>query len=839
MTKWRENLMKKSLLALMLAIALVSLTACGSKVKEPEATATPVVTEAPTAEPTEEPTAEPTEAPTAEPTEEPTAEPTEAPTAEPTEAPTAEPTEAPTAEPTAVPTEAPTAEPTEVPTAEPTEAPTAVPTEAPTAVPTEAPTAEPTAVPTEAPTAVPTEAPTEAPTAVPTEAPAATEEPAAEEAALTLSDDVLASAYNGAVTVLKSEIQDEYDQMLSQYVAYYAQYGYSVDEYDTELQASVAQETVQTKLSTSIVHHYAAQNGYELTEEKKTELAAQVKTALDNTREYLESYLSASGFTGDELNAAVEEQMAQAGYTEETLMDSAELNDVLNFLYERATADVTVTEDEVKAAFDEKVAKQKESYASVDAFVNDYVNESDILYTPENVRLMECIFVASVEGEATEDEATADEATADEATADEATVSEATAGEAADIASLTGYAKAKAIAAAIAGGADFEETMKAYTEDGSTEEQMLRGYPVAENSTTYGEAFMAGAMALEHVGDVSDVIVTDYGYFILRYAKDLESGEADFEARKETETEETLTNKKNDAYSAFIDTILDEADIQVGDLSQMYHVYVGEAVEATVAYASVNADAKLLDMPGGDAVADMKAGASVDILGSIDADGKTYSFVAVPGTEIKGYVGADMLDEMAEDAALAVDNAALVTRVEQIDKNPTFTIAMNDGSLIYGELYPEKAPESVGNFVSLANGSFYDGLTFHRVISGFMIQGGDPNGDGTGGPGYAIRGEFSSNGVENDLSHVRGVLSMARSSANDSAGSQFFIMHADSDYLDGNYAAFGMVLGGLDTVDVIASVPTDSNDKPRTEQVMRTVYVETYGKTYTFTKLED
>ena len=778
--------MKKSLLALMLAIALVSLTACGSKVKEPEATATPVVTEAPTAEPTEEPTAEPTEAPTA------------------------------------VPTEAPTAVPTEAPTAEPTEAPTAVPTEAPTAVPTEAPTAEPTAV------------PTEAPTAVPTEAPAATEEPVAEEAALTLSDDVLASAYNGAVTVLKSEIQDEYDQMLSQYVAYYAQYGYSVDEYDTELQASVAQETVQTKLSTSIVRHYAAQNGYELTEEKKTELAAQVKTALDNTREYLESYLSASGFTGDELNAAVEEQMAQAGYTEETLMDSAELNDVLNFLYERATADVTVTEDEVKAAFDEKVAKQKESYASVDAFVNDYVNESEILYTPENVRLMECIFVASVEGEATEDEATADEATADEAT-----MAEATADEAADIASLTGYAKAKAIAAAIAGGADFEETMKAYTEDGSTEEQMLRGYPVAENSTTYGEAFMAGAMALEHVGDVSDVIVTDYGYFILRYAKDLESGEADFEARKEIETEETLTNKKNDAYSAFINTILDEADIQIGDLSQMYHVYVGEAVEATVAYASVNADAKLLDMPGGDAVADMKAGASVDILGSIDADGKTYSFVAVPGTEIKGYVGADMLDEMAEDAALTVDNTALVTRVEQIDKNPTFTIAMNDGSLIYGELYPEKAPESVGNFVSLANGSFYDGLTFHRVISGFMIQGGDPNGDGTGGPGYAIRGEFSSNGVENDLSHVRGVLSMARSSANDSAGSQFFIMHADSDYLDGNYAAFGMVLGGLDTVDVIASVPTDSNDKPRTEQVMRTVYVETYGKTYTFTKLED
>ena len=768
--------MKKSLLALMLAVALVSLTACGNQEKAPEATATPVVTEAPTAEPTEEPTAEPTEAPTAEPTEEPTAEPTEEPTAEPTEEPTAEPTAEAAAQ------------------------------------------------------------SGENAAAVVTEEAAATED---EAPALTLSDDVLASAYNGAVTVLKSEIQDEFDQMLTQYVAYYAQYGYSVDEYDTELQASVAQETVQSKLSTAIVRHYAAQNGYELTEEKKAELLAQVQTTLDNTREYLESYLSAYGYTGDELTAAVEDQLAQAGYTEESLMESAELNDVLNFIYEKATADVTVTEEEVKEAFDAKVAEQKETYADVDSFINDYVNENEILYTPENVRLMECIYIAKVDGEATEDEATADEATPAEATAAEATIDEATADEAVDIASLTGYAKAKAIVAAVAGGADYEEAMKAYNEDSSTEEQMMRGYPVAEGCTLYGDGFVDGALALEHVGDVSDVIETDYGYFILRYAKDLEAGEADFETRKDAQTEETLTNKKNDAYSTKINAILDGADMQIGDLSVLYHVYVGEAVEATVAYASVNADTKLLDMPGGDAVADVKAGASVDILGSIDADGKTYNFVAVPGTETKGYIGADELNEMAEDAALAVDNTALVSRVEQIDKNPTFTIAMNDGSLIYGELYPEKAPESVGNFVSLANNSFYDGLTFHRVISGFMIQGGDPNGDGTGGPGYAIRGEFSDNGVENDLSHVRGVLSMARSSANDSAGSQFFIMHADNDYLDGQYAAFGMVLGGLDTVDVIASVPTDSNDKPRTEQVMRTVYVETYGKTYTFTKLED
>ena len=384
--------MKKSLLALMLAVALVSLTACGNQEKAPEATATPVVTEAPTAEPTEEPTAEPTEAPTAEPTEEPTVEPTEEPTAEPTEEPTAEPTAEPTTEPTAEPTAEAAAQSGE----------------------------------------------NEA--AVVTEEAAATED---EAPALTLSDDVLASAYNGEVTVLKSEIQDEFDQMLIQYVAYYAQYGYSVDEYDTELQASVAQETVQSKLSTAIVRHYAAQNGYELTEEKKAELLAQVQTTLDNTREYLESYLSAYGYTGDELTAAVEDQLAQAGYTEESLMESAELNDVLNFIYEKATADVTVTEEEVKEAFDAKVAEQKETYADVDSFINDYVNENEILYTPENVRLMECIYIAKVDGEATEDEATADEATPAEATAAEATIDEATADEAVDIASLTGYAKAR------------------------------------------------------------------------------------------------------------------------------------------------------------------------------------------------------------------------------------------------------------------------------------------------------------------------------------------------------------------------------------------------------------
>lgn len=217
-----------------------------------------------------------------------------------------------------------------------------------------------------------------------------------------------------------------------------------------------------------------------------------------------------------------------------------------------------------------------------------------------------------------------------------------------NIAELSGYAKAKAVVAAIRGGEDFEEAMKAYNEDSSTEEQMLRGYPVAAESQLYGEEFSAGAMALENVGDVSDIITTDYGYFILRYAKDLTAGEADFESRKDAETEETLSNKKNDAYTAFINQILDEADMQIGDLSVLYHVYVGEAAEATVAYATVAADTQLIDMPNGDAVANLKAGASLDILGKIGVDGENYSFVAVVGTEIKGYINDQGTDRSGQ-----------------------------------------------------------------------------------------------------------------------------------------------------------------------------------------------
>ena len=165
--------------------------------------------------------------------------------------------------------------------------------------------------------------------------------------------------------------------------------------------------------------------------------------------------------------------------------------------------------------------------------------------------------------------------------------------------------------------------------------------------------------------------------------------------------------------------------------------------------------------------------------------------------------------------------------------NPIVTFEMQNGKTFKAELYPDKAPNTVNNFVSLVKKGFYDGIIFHRVIAGFMIQGGDPTGTGTGGPGYHIKGEFSSNGFkQNDLAHERGVLSMARAQHPNSAGSQFFVMHDDADYLDGQYAAFGKVIEGMETVDEIAQTKTDWGDRPYEEQKMKTVTVDTFGVEY-------
>lgn len=164
--------------------------------------------------------------------------------------------------------------------------------------------------------------------------------------------------------------------------------------------------------------------------------------------------------------------------------------------------------------------------------------------------------------------------------------------------------------------------------------------------------------------------------------------------------------------------------------------------------------------------------------------------------------------------------------------NPIVTITMENGDVMKAELYPEIAPNTVKNFVSLVSKGYYDGLIFHRVIKGFMIQGGCPEGTGMGGPGYSIKGEFSGNGFTNDLKHTKGVLSMARSMMPNSAGSQFFIMHETSPHLDGQYAAFGKVTEGLDVVDKIASVKTDYSDRPIEEQKIKSITVDTMGETY-------
>ena len=165
-------------------------------------------------------------------------------------------------------------------------------------------------------------------------------------------------------------------------------------------------------------------------------------------------------------------------------------------------------------------------------------------------------------------------------------------------------------------------------------------------------------------------------------------------------------------------------------------------------------------------------------------------------------------------------------------QNPVVTFEMDDGSIIKAELYPEVAPNTVNNFISLVKKGYYDGLIFHRVIEGFMIQGGCPDGTGMGGPGYSIKGEFNQNRFKNDLKHSAGVLSMARTMMPNSAGSQFFIMHKDAPHLDGAYAAFGKVTEGMDVVDKIATVRTDYSDRPMEDQKMKTVTVETFGVAY-------
>ncbi len=204
---------------------------------------------------------------------------------------------------------------------------------------------------------------------------------------------------------------------------------------------------------------------------------------------------------------------------------------------------------------------------------------------------------------------------------------------------------------------------------------------------------------------------------------------------------------------------------------------------------------------------------------------------------VTGYFALSGKDEApASDEPVVF--AAVDSSAYKKDTNPVATIKMQGVETpIVVELYPDVAPNTVANFVSLANSGFYNGLTFHRVIPTFMIQGGCPLGTGTGDPGYSIKGEFAQNNIVNNLAHKRGVISMARSNAPDSAGSQFFIMHADAPHLDGGYAAFGEVISGIETVDLIASTPTDYTDKPLADQVIESITVDTKGIEYKVNKI--
>ncbi|WP_138494681.1 peptidylprolyl isomerase [Paenibacillus pinistramenti] len=221
--------------------------------------------------------------------------------------------------------------------------------------------------------------------------------------------------------------------------------------------------------------------------------------------------------------------------------------------------------------------------------------------------------------------------------------------------------------------------------------------------------------------------------------------------------------------------------------------------------------------------------------GNAANSGSTTS--SAPSTDSSN--SSDNSSASSEAAASAAPSSSASTEVEPdpaftSSDNPVVTIQMKSGDTIEIELYPKAAPNTVNNFISLINKGFYDGTKFHRVIPGFMIQGGDPQGNGTGGPGYSIAGEFTSNGVQNTLKHTRGVISMARAQDVNSAGSQFFIMVADADYLDGQYAAFGKVIKGMAAVDAIVNLPRDSNDMPDANDldVMSKVTVDTKGKTY-------
>ena len=631
---------RKILCCLLVGAMLFALAGCQQS-ETPAPTATPEVTaeptEAPTAEPTEAPTAEPTEAPTAEPTEEPTAEPTEEPAAEPTEEPAAEPTEEPAAEPAAL----------------------SVTDEA---TPDEATTGEAVIGGADGPTdiVVTDEATPDEATPADATASEAVYDPQPDDIVGTAGDDVTLT-YGEAVADVEG-MKLYYASMMSQY------YGQVIDTEEEDYQLFIAENVVTSMLQEKVYLAVFDDLGLSITPEREQEIRDQAAAEFDAMYEqYLQLYAEAMPTASEEEVAAqVDLLFEQSGYDRELLQRSAVVSEKLAMLYEEVTGDVSATEEDVQAAYDAQIAQAKETYdADRDAFLNDYLNGVQTVYTPEGVRLVQHVLVMKPEDEAAE--ATASEATASEATASEATASED-----------------PALGDPIADA----------------------GYPVFAGSQTYDQSFVDNAMALQAVGDTTGVIETTYGYHILRYAADLTPGEIGLDALRESLTATVNDQKKTDAYVAAEEQWLAERPIE---LTNVQLLVVPEVVEPAAVpeeiYATPAEAAALTDVPGGDALATLEAGAGLSVEGRVSVDGTLYAYVQAVGTDFAGYVEDALLAVTDRETALAADNAAAVTAAEldAADKLPVFTLVMNDGSVVYGELYPQTAPQTVGNFVSLAN----------------------------------------------------------------------------------------------------------------------------------------
>ncbi len=648
----------------------------------------------------------------------------------------------------------------------------------------------------------------------PAPAPAAVEVPAApaaqgETAAFDLN--AVVARVNGQ-DILAKDMIEEVEANKIGYAMYMSSYGQAVDTADEEFQRYVIEGVLKQRTERMALTAKAEALG--IAETPAEELAT-IQQGVDEG--YQAAYdacmqdikAQSPDATEEQLVALTEAELLKYGYTKQALLENETFASMNLRLMAEATKDVTMTEEEARTAYTEMVAQAKTQYlADKDAYISDLLNGAEIVYHPPGYRTVRHILLMAATPE--------------------------------EMPQMV--EKGNQILAEIQGGKDFEAAVTEYGQDPGMGDPLIKdGYPLCEGSQSYDEQFTTAAMALANVGDLSPVVESSFGVHIIKYVGDVAEGEVPFEQNKDDFMTHQLEQRKNTAYETAKAEWITAANIEMMPDAMIIKQPAPEPLAINTRFAQVSAEqTQLRDKPNGTALAELKKGVPMSIEGEVTVNNQQWGFVTL-GTEPStyGYVLMGDVKITEQDGALSAD-AVIKQTVDATGKKPVFTIVMNDGTLLYGELYPETAPISVGNFISLANSNFYNGTIFHRVIPGFMIQGGDPDGSGTGGPGYAIKGEFSANGVDNAVKHTRGVLSMARSAQNDSAGSQFFVCVADAANLDTQYAAFGMVEGGMETADAIVSTPTDGSDKPnRVIQQMKMVYVETYGVEYPFEKIAE